>query len=111
MRMAWPIDAPFYNFNEFSIMVNAAAESGVYALFDANRQVLLVEAGEVQFDLLRLAEAPDPYLETNPVFFSFVLAPCEECEDLKRELLGNTTSTATALTFSAVEVRAADLIQ
>lgn len=86
--MAWPVDAPVYNFNSFSIAVNSVAECGVYALFDGSKRLLAIDSGEVQGDLLRLAERADrDLLEAGPEYFSFVLAPLEQCEALKRRLI------------------------
>jgi hypothetical protein len=86
--MPWPADAEFYNFNEFSILLNAAPQYGVYAVFDAERNALLVDAGEVMVDLVRIVESGDPQLgELNPVFFSFVPARFTEAHRLKGQLV------------------------
>jgi len=78
--MAWPQDAPLYNFNEFSVVLNAEPEFGVYALFDAEKRLLFIDAGDVQLDLMRLAEGAHRALRNiRPAYFSFVLEPCEDC--------------------------------
>ncbi len=85
--MRWPDVAPFYNFNEFSILLNAKAEFGVYGVFTAEQQPLLIDAGEVMNDLIRLAESGERALGGSPALFSYVLAPYEESMRLKAELM------------------------
>jgi hypothetical protein len=86
--MPWPANARFYNFNEFSILLNAAPQYGVYAVFDAKQNPLLVDAGEVMVDLVRILEAKDPQLrKLNPALFSFVLADFAEAHEIKRRLV------------------------
>jgi hypothetical protein len=86
--MPWPVDAPLYNFNEFSIMLNAEPQFGVYALFNAEKQLVLMDAGAVQLDLMRLAEASGRFVHlASPIYFSYVLTPCEKCMEVKERLL------------------------
>ncbi|MFB3813257.1 MAG: hypothetical protein ACE14L_04025 [Terriglobales bacterium] len=91
--MEWPDDAPFYNFNEFSILSNAEPQFGVYGVFTADRQPLLIDAGEVMNDLIRIAQAADRDLNSRgAALFSFIVAPYEEsmrlCAQLRAALLG-----------------------
>lgn len=88
--MAWPQNAPLFNFNEFSVMLNAVPQFGVYALFDRQNRLIFIDAGDVQLDLLRLSEGGHrALLHAQPACFSFVLAPCEECIDLRDLLLAD----------------------
>jgi len=85
--MPWPEDAPFYNFNEFSILLNAKSQYGVYAIFHGTSEPLLIGAGDTMNDLLRLAEDGDRQSwRAEPVLFSYILAPMEEATALKRQL-------------------------
>jgi hypothetical protein len=86
--MPWPANADFYNFNEFSILLNAAPQYGVYAIFNWKKDALLVGAGEVLADLVRIVESTDEQLcGLNPEFFSFVQAEFTEANKLKRQLV------------------------
>ncbi len=86
--MPWPETAPLYNFNEFSIMLNAKPQFGVYAVFNADHKPLLIDAGEIMIDLLRLCEGADQeFRRAGPAYFSFILMPSEESLRLKRQLM------------------------
>lgn len=112
LLMCWPVDTVLYNFNHFSIAINAPEQYGVYALFDGSKKVLLIDSGEVQRDLLRLAEGTDAELcAASPVFFSFVLASMAECERVKRQLMNPASFPAETPQPPQIEVRTADLVQ
>jgi hypothetical protein len=86
--MPWPTSAEFYNFNEFSILLNALPQYGVYGIFDKERNPLLVGAGEVRIDLLRVIECEDSQLlGLRPTLFSYVPANAADAEELKRKLI------------------------
>jgi hypothetical protein len=86
--MPWPANADFYDFNEFSILLNAAPQYGVYAVFDAKRNVLLVDTGEVMADLVRIVESTHPQLQAlRPAYFSFVPAGFTAAHEVKRHLV------------------------
>lgn len=86
--MPWPSDLPRYNFNEFSVLLNARLEYGVYALFDAQGEPILIEAGSILSDLRRLREREErDFGDRPPVFFSYMVAPIEEAAALKNQLL------------------------
>ncbi len=84
--MPWPVDAPFFNFNSFSILLNAKPQWGVYGLFTADHEAMLIDAGEVMTDLLRLAESGDRALR-QAALFRYVLAGSEESLRLKAGLI------------------------
>jgi len=91
--MPWPTDAIFYNFNEFSIVLNAKPEYGVYALFDAERRPILIDCGTIMQDLMRLAEGAErEFKDSPPVSFSYVVAPMEEALALKKTLVAELTA-------------------
>ncbi len=90
--MPWPTEAPVYNFNYFSIMLNAAPEYGIYAVFNAQHELILVGCGEVMQDLTRLCRCGGrEFMRAQPALFSFMRAPVEMAnrlkEQLRRELL------------------------
>jgi hypothetical protein len=90
--MPWPTDALFYNFNEFSILLNAKSEYGVYALFDAERRPILIDCGTILHDLMRLAEGGGREFADAPVSFSYILVPMEQAVLLKQELTAQLTA-------------------
>ncbi|MFB3916762.1 MAG: hypothetical protein ACE14M_08535 [Terriglobales bacterium] len=84
--MPWPSDLPLYNFNEFSILLNARPEYGVYALIDASGQPILIDAGSILTDLRRLRERDErEFGDRPPVSFSYMVAPMEEAIALKKK--------------------------
>jgi hypothetical protein len=86
--MSWPPGTHFYNFNKFSISLNAPPQYGVYAIFDSKRKALLVDAGDVMVDLVRLVYSEDPQLfELQPTHFSFVLVDFAEARKMRRQLI------------------------
>ncbi len=85
--MSWPESAQFYDFNEFSIVLHSKPQYGVYGVFDAARKPMLIDTGEVMLDLIRLVETGNRPLRSEPAWFSYVVAPYEEAQGMKRKLI------------------------
>lgn len=84
---------PFYNhgnrsFTAMSVGNNAPTESGVYGLSDARQWIYVGETANIQAELVRHLQSPNPFLaEHSPSGFTFELSAAEHRGERRNRLV------------------------